>query len=539
MPPLARCLISLVSLCLLAPCPLRAQERAAPSPVLWGDLTPGPFAIGYRGEWGRDLSRTWRVTRRAGRGFTPDSAGRPVRINIWYPATPHAKSSRMQFGDYTRVEAPAEFADFGRRLAARDSTAVASDVQPNEVTALLGLSVPAYREPMPASGRFPLVLIVAGLNDETTAQAVLAEFLASHGYVVAVVAWTGVNEDQFDAIRTQPGVEATVRDVEFAWSRLRTRSDVDLTRLAVMGHSLGGVIAVLTAMRNENVGAVVGLDATYGFAAAADVLTGDYGYAPRQMKAALLDVRRAAGVQSAELDLRAEHAFIYSDRTFVTLPTIRHSEFTTNALIASATHQPPIAPQYRTPGWTRETVSLRYRQTVGMVRDFLDAKLKGQSVGITRLAAQVAAIPGADMTNEAALPVPPLPPSPTELIAVAKARGFDAAVQLIDRHAREAPDDAPVDAPALNALGYSLMGQKQFTDAVTAFHLVLLAHPTSANAFDSYGDGLSAAGQTADACAAYARALALAPSDSTLGPADRGEIIRDETERMRSCPKAH
>ena len=538
MPPLGRCLISLAGLCLLTPCPLRAQELALPRPVLWCDLTPGPFAVGYRNEWGHDLSRTWRVTRRAGRGFTPDSVGRPVRISIWYPAIPNAKASRMRLGDYTRIKAPAEFADFARRLEARDSDEVSSDVRPNEVATLLALQMLAFPEPSPAPGRFPLVLVVGGLNAETTGQAVLAEFLASYGYVVAVVAWTGVNEDQFDAIRTQLGIETTMRDVELAYSRLRARSDVDPARLAVMGHSLGGLIALLAAMRNENVGAVVGFDATYGFSASADVLTSYYGFAPRQIKAALLDVRKAAGEQGVENDLRAEHAFIYSDRTFVTLRHIRHSEFSTYSLISSATHQPPIAPEYQTPGWTRATASGGYQHAIRMSLDFLDAKLKGQPSGLTRLAAEVAAPPGADITTEAARPVPPLPPSPTELIALAKAKGFDAAAQLIDHHARAAPDDAPVDASALNGLGYSLMGQKQFADAVTAFHLVLLAYPTSANAFDSYGDGLSAAGQTAGACAAYGRALTLAPSDSTLGPADRAEIVRAETERMRSCPKA-
>ena len=215
MPRLTQCLLSLASLSLMA--------APAPRPALWCDLTPGPFAVGFRAEWGRDLSRTWRVTRRAGRDFAPDSVGRPVRISVWYPATASAKSSRMRFGDYTRVEAPAEFADFARRLAARDSNDVASDVKPNEVATLFGLPMLAYRDPSPAPGRFPLVLVMGGLNDVTTGQAVLAEFLASYGYVVAVVAWTGVNEDQLDAVGTQPGLEATIRDVEFAYSRLRTR----------------------------------------------------------------------------------------------------------------------------------------------------------------------------------------------------------------------------------------------------------------------------------------------------------------------------
>jgi Tetratricopeptide repeat len=68
------------------------------------------------------------------------------------------------------------------------------------------------------------------------------------------------------------------------------------------------------------------------------------------------------------------------------------------------------------------------------------------------------------------------------------------------------------------------------------FHLVVIVYPKSANAYDSYGDGLSAAGRPADACAAFARALALAPSDSTLGASERATIVHDDTQRLKSCP---
>jgi dienelactone hydrolase len=379
-----------------------------------------------------------------------------VRILVWYPATPDPHSARVALGDLTRGPAPAEFADFGRRLEQRAHDELISMVQPTQVADLLGLSMFAVRDAPAARGRFPLMLIVPGLNDGAIGQAMLAEFLASHGYVVAVVEWTGATEDQFDASRTQVGIEATLRDAEFAWSRVRTRSDVDPKHLAVVGHSLGGIIAVLAAMRNGNVGAAVGLDATYGFAAATEWLTGSYGYAPRQMAAALLDVRRAAGEQGAELDLRAEHAFVFSDRTFVTLRNIRHSEFSTYSLVASATQQPPIPPERMTPGWTRETASVRYQQAIRMVLAFLDGTMKGDPSGTARVAAEVAGSPGATLLHEAALP---LLPSAAEFIALVRTNGFDSAATLLEQHAGDVPAGTLIDAAGFNDLGYSLLEQ--------------------------------------------------------------------------------
>jgi alpha-beta hydrolase superfamily lysophospholipase len=513
----------------------RAQPPHA-APVLWGDLTPGRYAVGYRAEWTFDRSRTWRLTHRAVRAFTPDTAGRPVRIAIWYPSTPDAAATRLHFGDYLHIGAPTEIADFAARLEQRNRNALASAVQPNEVAAVAQMSMFATHHAPAARGRFPLMIALAGLNSEATAQVVLAEFLASHGYVVAILEWTGVTEDQFDAALTQPNVEATLRDVEFAWARLRTRPDVEPGRFTVMGHSLGGVAAVLAAMRNGDVGAAIGLDATYGFAEVADALTGAYDYTPRQMMVPLLDVRRAAGEQTAQLDLRAVHKFIYSDRTFVTLRNVRHGDFSAYSLIASATHQPPLPADRITAGWTRETASARYEQTARMVLDFLDAKLKGDASGVTRLSAEAAASPGAVYSHESAIPPPPSPP---EFVVLAKSIGFDSAMRLLAPHAHDSTIDASIDASAYNQLGYSLLSQKRADDATTAFRVVVTTYPSSANGYDSYGDGLSALGRTADACAAYARALALAPSDSTLAPPARAVLITAETERMKGgCPRS-
>jgi hypothetical protein len=48
--------------------------------------------------------------------------------------------------------------------------------------------------------------------------------------------------------------------------------------MAVVGHSVGAIEAVILGLRNSNVSVVVGLDGTYGFAGLSGVLTHSYGY---------------------------------------------------------------------------------------------------------------------------------------------------------------------------------------------------------------------------------------------------------------------
>ena len=133
---------------------------------------------------------------------------------------------------------------------------------------------------------------------------ILAEYLASHGYIVASVSLLGPTDEQTFQSRTPGDIEATVRDMEFAWSILSEEPSTDKAKLAAMGHSVGAIEAVLFGMRNANVSAVIALDGTYAFQGLSTVLTNSYGYAPGKMRAAFLDLRRAQGAQGDEpLDL--------------------------------------------------------------------------------------------------------------------------------------------------------------------------------------------------------------------------------------------
>ncbi|MEO8223525.1 MAG: amidohydrolase family protein [Gammaproteobacteria bacterium] len=100
------------------------------------------------------------------------------------------------------------------------------------------------------------------------------------------------------------------------------------------------------------------------------------------------------------------------------------------------------------------------------------------------------------------------------------AQAFRGERELIDRlltnggqFSTTALDSAPAfQSSSLNQVGYRLLGQGRKDDAVAVFELVTRRYPASGGAFDSLGDGYSAAGRKQDAIMAFDKALQLDPS---------------------------
>src|SRR5277367_5976513 len=153
----------------------------------------------------------------------------------------------------------------------------------------------------------------------------------------------------------------------------------DRAKVAVVGHSVGAIEAVILGLRSSNVSVVVGLDGTYGFAGLSGVLTRSYGYDPSKMKAGFLDLRRAQGSQGNEpIDLTAVESFRHADRTFITIDRMHHSDFTSFAMIGAYFHT-SLPTGYPLNGWNRETGRDGYESVCGILLSVFNAKLKSSS----------------------------------------------------------------------------------------------------------------------------------------------------------------
>jgi uncharacterized membrane protein len=101
------------------------------------------------------------------------------------------------------------------------------------------------------------------------------------------------------------------------------------------------------------------------------------------------------------------------------------------------------------------------------------------------------------------------------LSATVASRGVDAAVQQY-RELKTA-GSAPTynfDEDQLNTLGYTLLRQKKYTEAIRIFQLNVDAYPQSGNVYDSLGEGYMDAGDKPRAIANYKKSLQLNPKNS-------------------------
>jgi tetratricopeptide (TPR) repeat protein len=293
----------------------------------------------------------------------------------------------------------------------------------------------------------------------------------------------------------------------------------------VFGHSLGGIEAVILAMRNANVSSVIGLDGTYGFNGLGTVLSEIPDYAPRRMRAAFLDLRRNLKC----LDLSAEHAFHYSDRSFISIKNMHHGDFHSYTAVAFEFHMPIGPNEADNSGWSRQTGYRGYQDVCQIVLDFFDEKLKGDRGATARLQADVARADGGVLKHEDAIASPP---SGDDLVKLINQSGFDAATAIVDRYRREVPDEIVVDQEVFNDLGYRLIAERQFPEASGIMRLVVYAYPNSANARDGLADAYIAAGQTDLARGALQQALKLIPDDPSLNEGQKQSMTKSEQTKL-------
>ncbi len=207
-------------------------SRPDSAAMLWAGLEPGPHHVGYR--------------------VIVGTAG---VVHTWYPTT--TGGTPLRFRDYAADDAP--------RL---DAFLTRAGVSPTTVAGLFGSMLYGTRSPRPPDRPRALVLVAQGNGQDVVDQVVLCEYLASLGFIVAAPPSPTLRmplerEDQVGAV-----AEAQADALAAAIDAVAAVLPVDEQRLGVMGHSFGARAALLLAMRDRRIRALVSLDGGIGTATA-------------------------------------------------------------------------------------------------------------------------------------------------------------------------------------------------------------------------------------------------------------------------------
>lgn len=450
-----------------------------------------PVPVGFRFLWMMDDTRTWAGTS----GSTPgsgDESGRPLRISVWYPAA--AEGEAMPFAGYVHATPPdSAFEPLADVVEAYDRSSYRGLFEGDStgLDRFLRSVTGAIREAEPAAGPFPLVLYSAGWGNRSSDNTLLAESIARHGYVVVTVPQIAARRPRVVSRSTVENLEAQVRDLETAMARVFELPFVDRGRVAAIGYSTGGRIALALAARNAHVDAAVGLDPSYVLSEDAGRIAEEGMPDPERLRVPVLTIHRAApeAVDPSVLDSAR-----FSDRWTFAIEGAGHGDFSDDA---------PVQERYGLEGDGDAAV---HAAVVDAVVRFLDRTISSGDGDPSEVLDELEA-GRVSATTRPRVPAP----DAAGWEALVRAEGLGGARTRLEDLESGFPDTDVAEEAALNDRAYYLVDRGEPGLAADLLRLAAAAHPASVNLQDSLGETCLTAGDRDCAGAAYRRVLELLP----------------------------
>jgi len=275
----------------------------------------------------------------------------------------------MTVGDYTQ-------------LADTEIHFNAPDEQENRWPSLLKTSfdIPlwAVREAKPAKGRYPVLIYAPSDSSVSWENADLCEYLASHGYVVLASPSVGVSTRAMTDDRD--GINAQALDISFLITYARSLPDTDLSEVAVVSWSWGGISSLFASARDPRINALVEMDGSMRYYPGLVKRAG--GVHPERMTMPLLCFTRNVSLEDLESDdvpaadkvgPNVLNAWIHGDLLTVNMLGMAHPEF--SSMFQRRESAQRFA-ENRVADYGREDANTSYAWVALYTLNFLDAYLR-------------------------------------------------------------------------------------------------------------------------------------------------------------------
>jgi tetratricopeptide (TPR) repeat protein len=498
------------------------------TPPAGGFLQPGPHVVGYRLVNRYDHTRAYTPRRDyQGRPATGETAT-PFQVSVWYPA--RSAGNRMRVGDYAAIdptrETLAEVTATQREVARGNfigsaSFTIGSELPVAEADRILDQNVNATRDAEPAQGSFPLVLF--GAESGPSGAYGLAEYLASHGYIV-VAAGSLLKTATLQATNAAAALDAQTHQLGLLYDFGRTIPSADPQRLGVIGKNFDGLAALNYQMRNLAANAVVTLDGWEAKPVSTTILRGSAFFDPVKLRVPYLTFQQD---NPPTPQLRANRDLFdqlkYSERQMYVLHNMDHFRLLQHTLV-----YPHVTDEQR----------LAYDFYYRTIRDFLDAHVNADSAALRALRSSTAqrGYPAWLFKEQFAAPALAAVPTAEELESLVMSGDIARVVDVLRAARRENPDGRLFTRETMNLYAFRYWQRNERDKAIQLRQLNAEAYPNSVHAHNDLGNAYRDSGQPQLALGSFERALALVDSDSEIAANEKEasrEVIRRKIEALR------
>ncbi len=457
----------------LLTCFVTGNLFAAQSPFS-GDLKAGSYSSGFqiieKYDYGRPYKRKMDYHGKLASG----ERARPLQINVWYPAKSTSKAA-MSLADYIHLIATEDLSPLTqagkeqserRFLQARWFQGMPED----KLKELLSKPANAVRDAEHAEGRFPLVVLAnSGSLSSPLSQFVLAEYLASHGYVVASVPSRGAQSPGLSS--RESGVQ--MQDLQFLIGALHDYPSLDRDKLALIGFGLGGLSTALLAMHNTDVDAMISLDSFLGNRFGYSLIFQNSLYKPNQFTVPVLHI--TAQETNEDTDYAFFGATRFSPAQYVKLKGLTPPDFSTIGMMKAMLPPPKEGPVADT--------KLGYQTLCAYVHHFLNANLKKDAASREFLQNKSAG----DFTVVEFKEAIKTPPTEEQFIQIVMQQGTQKAAEIQKEFSNLVPDYRLYDPDVLFPIAAEYAQAKKTNEAVAVLNLCVEAFPDYWECYDQIG----------------------------------------------------
>lgn len=483
------------------------------SPLFHFTQRAGAHPVGLKVVEQYDYSRAYRsATDELGRPYLGERA-RPLQTLIWYPAEA-SSAPPMRVNDYLNLWATET--SFGEPRMPAWAIEWRSGMSPTLETSLW-----AVRDTPLAPGRFPVVIYAPSHSAPSWENADLCEYLASHGYVVIASPCMGAASRRMTS--DVAGARAQARDISFLIGYAQTLPNADLSEVAVVGFSWGGISNLFAAARDNRITALVALDGSLRFSPGLVHKAGDVH--PERMTIPLLSIAQGQWTpedRASLFDRYPEYngpdvlnAWTHGDLITVHMLGLSHMEhsamFQRNEDIWWChlnVYQQKKADYSRADGITGYAWLARY------TLNFLNAYLKrdGASMGFLKRTPAENGAPRRFMTISYRAAIP-MRASPENFRKQLNHRGFERAADIYAEFQKQRAD-FKIEEELLSAWSEELINGSHLAEAVALLKLNVQHNPDSSAALTSLGRAYRKLGQGPLAIESFKSALQKNPADA-------------------------